>query len=105
MKKEQDFNAIGEIMKETTGVAVGYAYSNLVLSEHGLYMIQFVEQDEETLLHCYFNLDCLSYVQEMMQPKLKEGFAAKGYKFEYKGQYQLVEKGNSEFEIKLFAEE
>lgn len=106
MKKERDFNKISEIMKEATGVALGYAYTDLAFSEHGLYMIHFVENGDDTLLYCYFNLECLDYVQEMMQPKLMDKFTSEGYKIQYKGQYQLIEKGNSkgEFEIKLFEE-
>jgi len=90
------------IIQEATKLDVGYAYDDLVFSEHGLFIIRFNDEDEN-ILYCYFNKDCIPAKQKLMQTELTDVADLNGIKMIYKGKFEMEQlEGQDEFELKLY---
>ncbi len=90
------------IIQEATKLDVAYAYEDLVFSEHGLFIIRF-NDDDENILYCYFNKDCIADKQMQIQTTLTDVADLNGIKLYYKGKFEMNQKeGEDEFELKLY---
>lgn len=91
------------LMQEGTKLDVGYAYDDLVFSEHGLYIIRYNDEDDN-ILYCYFNKELFAAKQKQLQTDLMEIAFLNGIKMIYKGKFEMEQKEGSEeeFELKLY---
>jgi hypothetical protein len=102
MVKFRDLDKVRFLIKEGTGLDVGYAYDDLVFSEHGLFIVRFNDEDEKTLF-CYFNKDLISSKQKELQTELVDISTLNGLKMLYKGKFEMEQlDGATEFELKLY---
>lgn len=90
------------IIQDATKLDVGYAYEDLVFSEHGLFIIRFNDENEN-MLYLYFNKDCFETQRKQMQTQLTDVAFLNGIKMIYKGTFEMDQKeGDNEFELKLY---
>lgn len=102
MVKFRNLDKVRFLMQEGTGLDVGYAYDDLVFSEHALYIVRFNDEDEN-LFYCYFNKDLIPAKQKDIQTALVDVATLNGIKMLYKGKFEMEQKDSEEeFELKLY---
>lgn len=90
------------IVQEATNLDVAYAFEDLVFGEHGIFIIRFNDEDEN-MLYCYFNKDCIPATKKLLQTQLTDVAFLNGCKMIYRGTFEMdQEEGASEFELKLY---
>lgn len=90
------------IMKDATGLDVGYAVEDLVFSEHGIYIIQFDGTDANRLL-VFFNHECIESKRQLLLGKLVESAKLNGMKIVYKGKFEMSQaEGEENISLKFF---
>ena len=82
------------IVKDACGIDIAYAYEDLVFSEHGLFIIQFQENEKE--LGCWFNKECLEQNKVQMFNSLAKSATLNKLELKYKGKFEMSQKANSE---------
>jgi len=82
------------IIKDACGIDIGYAYEDLVFSEHGLFIIQFLENSKE--LGCWFNIECMEPNKVQMFNSLAKSATLNGMELRYKGKFEMSQKDSSE---------
>jgi hypothetical protein len=82
------------IVKDACGIDIAYAYEDLVFSEHGLFIIQFLENSKE--LGCWFNKECLEPNKVQMYNSLAKSATLNKLELKYKGKFEMSQKANSE---------
>jgi hypothetical protein len=93
------------IMKEATGLDICYAYDDVVFAENAVYIVCFDDNDNN-LLHCYFNRECIEDVKLDFQEKLVEIAKLNGVTMNLHGVFDLKQKEDSEeMEVHLFEKE
>ncbi|MDR3704450.1 MAG: hypothetical protein P4L28_00905 [Paludibacteraceae bacterium] len=90
------------IIKEATNLEVGYAYEDLVFSEHGLFIIRFNDEDEN-ILYCYFNKEMLPGKEELFRKQLTDVSTLNKTNIIYKGKFELeLKEAADEIDIKFY---
>lgn len=90
------------IVKDACGIDIAYAYEDLVFSEHGLFIIQFQENEKE--LGCWFNKECLEPNKVQMFNSLAKSATLNGLELKYKGKFEMSQKpGKEEIDIQFRA--
>ena len=90
------------IMKDATGLDVGYAVEDLVFSEHGIYIIQFDGTDANKLL-VFFNHECIESKRQLLLGKLVESAKLNGVKIVYKGKFEMTQaEGEENIQLRFF---
>jgi hypothetical protein len=95
----RELEKVKSLIFESTGLDLGYAYDDLVFSEHGIFIIQFDAQNSRKL-YCYFNSDCYDVERDRMLGNLVEKAGTMQFDFSFRGSFsmkQLAE--NQEIEI------
>ena len=88
------------IVKDACEIDIAYAYEDLVFSEHGLFIIQFLENTKE--LGCWFNKECLETNKVNMFNALAKSATLNGLELKYKGKFELSQKeGKDEIDIQF----
>jgi hypothetical protein len=89
------------IIKDACDLDISYAYEDLVFSEHGLFIIQSI-QDNPSVLNVWFNKDCTEAFNDSTFRSLVATCAVNKMNINLKGTYILKQKKNSdEIDIKF----
>ncbi|WP_243350142.1 hypothetical protein [Parabacteroides sp. FAFU027] len=90
------------IMKDATGLDIGYAYEDLVFSEHGIFIIQFDGTDADKLL-VFFNHECVEAKHQLFLSRLVESGKLNGMKMVYKGKFEMSQvEGEENIQLRFF---
>lgn len=89
------------IIKDACGIDVAYAYDDLVFAEHGLFLIQFLN-NESTQLACWFNADVYESEEIKMFDSLVKSGSLNNVNITYKGRFCMKQKvGSHEIDIEF----
>ena len=83
------------IIKDACDIDIAYAYDDLVFSEHGLFIIQFLDKDGAELA-CWFNQDCIEQNKVAIFNSLAKTATLNSSNISYKGKFQMQQKESSE---------
>jgi hypothetical protein len=83
------------IIKDACDIDVGYAYDDLVFAEHGLFLIQFLDQ-AATKLACWFNNEMPESQEIRMFDSLAKTASLNNAVITYKGRFMMKQKSGSE---------
>jgi hypothetical protein len=97
--KTRELEKVKMIIFEALGLDLGYAYDDLVFSEHGALIIQFDENDNRKL-YGYFNIECFEDERLSMFEKLKTSAEKKGFDLSDGGQFNMEQLADKD-EIKI----
>ncbi|MDP4269914.1 MAG: hypothetical protein Q8909_07285 [Bacteroidota bacterium] len=90
------------IMKDATGLDIGYAYEDLVFSEHGIFIIQFDGTDADKLL-VFFNHECVEAKRQLFLSRLVESGKLNGMNMVYKGKFEMNQvEGEENIQLRFF---
>jgi hypothetical protein len=90
------------IIKDACDIDIAYAYDDLVFSEHGLFILQFLDK-EGTELACWFNQDCIEQNKVAIFNSLAKTATLNSSNISYKGKFVMNQKeGSEEIDIKFF---
>jgi hypothetical protein len=92
------------IIKDACGLDIAYAYDDLVFSEHGLFLIKFVDMSGSTL-HCWFNREIVESEEIRMFDSLGKTASLNDTKLIYKGRFSLKQNMTSSEEIDIVFED
>lgn len=87
------------IMKDACGIDISYAYDDLVFSEHGLFLIQFLDK-VGTRFACWFNNEIYENEEIKMFDSLVKTASLNDAVITYNGRFQMKQKAGSK-EIKI----
>lgn len=88
----RDLEAVRQIVHNATGLDITYAYEDLVFPEHGAFIIQFDEKNNNQLF-CYFNFESAESDRINIFSNLKNECMKKKAGIEMKGAYTLKQEG------------
>ncbi|HRZ98612.1 MAG TPA: hypothetical protein P5084_13735 [Paludibacter sp.] len=89
------------IIKDACGLDVAYAYDDLVFAEHGLFLIQFLD-NAATKLACWFNNEMAELQEIKMFDSLAKTALLNNALITYKGRFMMNQKaGNKEIDIEF----
>jgi len=99
MKKQKIVNfyeleKIKFLIQDACGLDVSYAYDDLVFAEHGLFIIQFLDQEGKELL-CWFNNDIIEENEIKMFDSLVKSATLNASAITYSGRFLLNDKNRS----------
>ena len=97
-----DLERVRFLIKDGCGLDIAYAFEDLVFSEHGIFILQFVGESSQNLF-CWFNKDCFENDRKTMFASLMKSAQLNGFELTYKGKFSMIQKENSE-EIDLHFE-
>ena len=83
------------IIKDGCGLDIAYAYEDLVVSEHGLFILQFDEKAADSF-SCWFNKDCVEADRHSMFKSLTTSAALNGITIKYLGKFDMSQNGDEE---------
>jgi len=83
------------IVKDACGIEIAYAYDDLAFSEHGLFIIRFVD-NEGKKLDCWFNNEIIESKEISMFDSLKKTAKLNGSDITYKGRFVMTQREDSE---------
>jgi hypothetical protein len=89
--KFRDLEKVRVIIKTATDLDISYAYDDLVFPEHTAFIIQF-DDDNVNSLFCYFHKDCIKEKQFKLLDNLVKASKAEKYSMVFKGSFYLEEK-------------
>ena len=90
-----DLEMVRFLIKDGCGLDIAYAFEDLVFSEHGIFILQFVGESSQNLF-CWFNKDCYEAEREKIFDSLMKSAVLNGFELNYKGDYSMTQKENSE---------
>lgn len=97
----RELEKVKMIIFNATGLDLGYAYDDLAFSEHGIFIIQFDEENPKTL-KCFFNHECNEEDKDQMQIRLIEEAKQSGFSMNYGGKFEMAQKdGKDEISLKF----
>ncbi len=98
-----DLEKVRFIIKDAIQLDISYAYDDLVFSEHGLIIIQFVK-DNANLLYCWFNTECSVEYRDALFESMKITAELNKTMLEYKGIFEMKQsEGKEEIDLKFTA--
>lgn len=100
MIKFRNIDQIKFIVKDATGLDIMYAYDDLVFPEHGVFIMQFSDDDSNAVF-CHFHTDCPENEQQRIFSSLKRSGQANSVNIQKGNSYHLSEKNDTEIEIKF----
>lgn len=83
------------IIKDGSGLDVAYAYEDLVISEHGIFIMQFADKTSKSM-YCWFNKDCNDNERFSLFKSLTTSAQLNKMKLEYKGKFEMVQQDGEE---------
>jgi hypothetical protein len=83
------------IIKDACGLDVAYAYDNLVFAEHGLFLIQFMD-NTSTNIGCWFNNEMPELQQINFYDSLVKSASLNKLSISYKGRFMMKQKSGSD---------
>lgn len=86
-------------IREATGLDVMYAAEDLVFPEHGAFLIQFDDSNEDNFF-CYFHEDCLPVQKQDIYQKFSNVCKLNKCTVENKGRFTMEQRGE-EIDIKF----
>ena len=89
-----DLELVRFLIKDGCGLDIAYAYEDLVFSEHGLFILQFIGESSQNL-DCWFNKDCFENDRKTMFASLMKSAHLNGFELNYKGKFRMVQQENS----------
>lgn len=90
------------IIKDGCGLDVAYAYDDLVFSEHGIFVLQYADNNGKSM-YCWFNKDCNENNRVSLFKSLTNSANLNNMKIEYKGHFEMIQKDNEEqIDIQFF---
>lgn len=90
------------IVKDAIQLDIAYAYDNLLFTEHGLIILQFVKEDAN-LMYCWFNKECSEVYRDALFESLKMTADLNKTMLEYKGTFEMKQKEEKEeIDIRFF---
>lgn len=95
----RELEKVRNLILESTGLDLAYAYDDLVFAEHGIFIIQFDAYDPRCL-HIFFNHECWEEERKQMQMSLSETALAQGFVACLEGLFKMQQKHATE-EIEL----
>ena len=100
----RELEKVKMLIYEATGLDLGYAYDDLVFSEHGIFIMQFVDENPR-LLKCYFNEECNKGEKENMFSNLSSTAEKKSITIDYCGRFKMTPvEEKEEIELKFIEE-
>jgi len=90
-----DLELVRFLIKDGTGLDIAYAYEDLVFSEHGIFIIQFIGESSQNLA-CWFNQECNESDRKNLFASLLKSAGLNGFEIVYKGKFSMQQKENSE---------
>ncbi len=89
------------IIKDATGLDIAYAYDDLVFAEHGLFLLQYLD-NESTQFACWFNAEVYEKEEIKIFDSLVKTALLNKSTITYKGRFCMKEKvGSEEIEIEF----
>ncbi|VBB44705.1 conserved hypothetical protein [uncultured Paludibacter sp.] len=83
------------IIKDAVQLDISYAYDDLIFSEHGLFIIQFVKENKNKL-YCWFNTTTTNDFKKSTFTALETTCNLNKMIIEYKGDFEISQKENGE---------
>jgi|GEM_PF-384627 len=83
------------LMKDGCGLDIGYAYQDLVFSEHGLLILQFEGKTADSLF-CWFNEDCIDADRHSLFKSLTNSAMLNKSKIMYRGKFAMNQRDGEE---------
>lgn len=83
------------IIKDGCGLDVAYAYEDLVFAEHGIFILQYADDNAKSM-YCWFNKDCIDSDRFSLFKSLTTSANLNKMKIEYKGQFEMIQKDGEE---------
>ena len=83
------------LIKDGSGLDIAYAYEDLVFSEHGIFILQFIGESSQNF-YCWFNMDCNEKDRLNIFESLLKSAELNGFEIKYKGKFDMNQKTNSE---------
>jgi len=97
-----DLELVRFLIKDGSGLDIAYAYEDLVFSEHGIFILQFIGESSQNF-DCWFNKDCKENDRINILKSLMKSANLNGFEISYKGNFTMSQKEDSE-EIDLHFE-
>jgi len=90
------------IVKDAIQLDIAYAYDNLLFTEHGLIILQFVKENAD-LLYCWFNKECSVTYRDALFESLRITSELNKTLLQYKGTFEMKQKeGKEEIDISFY---
>lgn len=83
------------IIKDGCGLDVAYAYDDLVFSEHGIFILQFVNSSTRSM-DCWFNKDCIESDRLSLLKSLTNSANLNKIEIVYKGNFEMIQQDGKE---------
>ncbi|MDD3078364.1 MAG: hypothetical protein PHH37_04550 [Paludibacter sp.] len=83
------------IIRDACNLDIAYAYDDLVFSEHGIFIVQFVKNNPNEL-YCWFNAESPEKSVKPIFDSLKTTCDLNKVKITYMGRFEMNQKENSE---------
>ncbi|MFT3738332.1 MAG: hypothetical protein QM786_06210 [Breznakibacter sp.] len=97
----RELEKVRNIILESTGLDLAYAYDDLVFAEHGIFIVQF-DAANPKYLHVFFNHECWEEERKAMQKSFSEIASIKGFVADFKGLFKMQQKhATEEIELKF----
>ena len=90
-----DLELVRFLIKDGCGLDIAYAYEDLVFSEHGLFILQFIGESSQNF-NCWFNKDCYESDRKTIFTSLMKSAHLNGFELNYKGKFTMSQKEDSE---------
>ena len=97
-----DLELVRFLIKDGCRLDIAYAYEDLVFSEHGVFILQFIGESSQNF-NCWFNKDCKENERINILNSLMKSANLNGFEINYKGNFKMSQKEDSE-EIDLHFE-
>ena len=88
-----DLEIVRFLIKDGSDLDIAYAYEDLVFSEHGLFILQFIGESSQSFA-CWFNKDCIESDRINIFNSLTKTSTLNGLELEYKGKFEIYQKGD-----------
>lgn len=90
----RNIEPIREIIRESTGLEVSYAYDDLIFPEHTAFIFQIDDKKSDSCF-CYFHEDCNDQDMQKISAKLSRAATKQNYDIAIRGRFTLKQVGEN----------
>ncbi len=96
-----DLELVRFLIKDGSGLDIAYAYEDLVFSEHGIFILQFINESSQNF-NCWFNKDCNETNRKNIFNSLTKSALLNGFEIVFKGKFEMSQKtGDQQIDIQF----
>ncbi len=103
MIKFRPLEKVRTIIQDAIGLDIMYAYDDLVFVEHGVFLIQYDDENENNLI-CFPNKDFDLKNHGHQLDKLNKAFQANNFTVQFNGKFEMKQV-NEEIKLEFIKEE